>query len=304
MARRAISMDAPLNSHPVDPAAQDPWTEQFCRALALEHGRVREFLGAKRRRRREIEEQLLRQIERLTGEARTLHDSCAELERKLAERPAETARPAGEPDPEGLYRRYEMALCDLRELKARNADLQKQLTQLASWPSQTGMPGGVLDWESEKRRILAALESCETPDGQKAGLDRLRIEGLVAQTDRLLAEKDCQLEEMRKLVGGADGSRAAAAAREEILDRDAVIRQERENLQRLQEECRVKLGQAEVALSVDRAKLARQQAEIEEKLRVLGAAGGAEPPQQAEHPVRGRWLSRLGLSGDGPPRPR
>jgi hypothetical protein len=297
-------MDAPLNPNPNDAAARDPWTEEFCQALALQHGRVREFLGAKRRRRREVEEQLLRQIERLMGEARTLRDSCAELERKLAERPAETTAPAGEPDPEGLFRRYEMALCDLRELKARNADLQKQLSQPASAPSQGRASGSVLNWETEKRRILAALESCEAPGGEQAGLDRPRIEELVAQTDRLLAEKDRQLEEMRKLADDTDGSRAAAAAREAILDGDAVIRQERENLQRLQEECLVKLGQAEVAISVDRAKLARQQAEIEEKLRLLGSAGGGDAPGQAEHPVRGRWLSRLGLSGDNPPRPR
>jgi chromosome segregation ATPase len=223
------------------------------------------------------------------------------LEQKLAAAPAAAANPAETQDPEGLYRRYEMALCDLRELKARNAELQKHLDQLGSERSQ-GRPGGsghVMDWESEKRRILAALES---PAAGGSPKDRPRIEELVEKTERLLAEKDRQIAELREL---AQRPAAAADPREAILDQDAVIREERENLRRLEEECREKSRRAEVELSIERANLARREAETEEKLRTLAAgvaaAGASDASPAGEKSPRGRWLSRLGLAGDDPP---
>ena len=172
---------------------------------------------------------------------------------------------------------------------------------------------GVLDWEAEKRRILAALEASEGSQGHEAGPERLQIQQIVAQTERLLAEKDRQIEELRQSASAAAAGAAAvgatAAAREEILDQDALIRQERDNLQRLQDEWREKLRQAEVDLSVQRAKVARQQADVNEKLRQVepggpGASSAKTPEKPAARPLAeparpGRRRSAAGQTGLG-----
>jgi hypothetical protein len=88
-----------------------------------------------------------------------------------------------------------------------------------------------------------------------------------------------------------------------MLSGDEIVRTERERLQQLQREWEEKLRQAEIDLSVQRAKIARDRAEIEERQRVW-------QQQQTDHgpvgtdmaksikPQRGRWLTRLGLKED------
>jgi hypothetical protein len=92
-----------------------------------------------------------------------------------------------------------------------------------------------------------------------------------------------------------------ASAVAEVLDKDEVVRQERQNLQALQDEWRDKLRHSEVEISVQRAKLARQQAELEERARQLDLQSRNDPPDSSgdsrEKPIRGRWLRRLGLKG-------
>jgi hypothetical protein len=93
------------------------------------------------------------------------------------------------------------------------------------------------------------------------------------------------------------------------LDQDAVIREERDKLAQLQEEWRKKLRQAEIDISVERARITRDRAEIEDKLAAFekeranqvseGDSNGA-PAAASKKPTRGRWLTRLGLKdGDG-----
>jgi len=72
----------------------------------------------------------------------------------------------------------------------------------------------------------------------------------------------------------------------------------------LQQEWREKLKKAEVDISLERAKLARQRQELEERIQQLErdrAKYGDEPTvdennvKQEKKPQRGRWLARLGL---------
>jgi hypothetical protein len=303
-------MDAPLEPTPATPAAGEAWADEFRRSLATEQERVRDFFAARRQRWRQTELELVRRVEQLAAQLQEIGQRGLAPANQAGGQPAgsgDAADADGQSDPEGLLRRYEMALCDLRELKARHADLQKQLAEVEKDRAQPGRPaGGVLDWESEKRRILAALEASEGSQGAEAGPERLQIEEIVTQTQRLLAEKDRQIAELRKSAGESQAGTEEATARQSILDQDSVVCQEREELRQLQEEWRGKLRQAEVDLSVQRAKLARQEAEINEKLRRLGAAGEADAPsspasQTAEKRPHGRWLSRLGLAGNDPP---
>ena len=86
-----------------------------------------------------------------------------------------------------------------------------------------------------------------------------------------------------------------------MLDQDAIVREERENLKRLQTELHEKLREAEIEISLERATIARQQAEIKDKIRLMElknesstAADGST--SNTGQPVRGRWLARLGLT--------
>lgn len=92
-----------------------------------------------------------------------------------------------------------------------------------------------------------------------------------------------------------------AAALGEILDNDAIIQEEREKLRQMQEEWQEKLRQAEIGISIERAKIARARAEIDEKTRIFEEQGDpvdGEPDPSGEpgKPRRGRWLARLGLA--------
>ena len=109
---------------------------------------------------------------------------------------------------------------------------------------------------------------------------------------------------MKKVLGHQSdnlGSVAVgAAALGEMFDKDAIVQEERENLKRVQEEWREKLRQAEIDISMERAKIARERAQLEERLRALESQAviAAEKPSETDKegkPVRGRWLARLGL---------
>jgi hypothetical protein len=86
-----------------------------------------------------------------------------------------------------------------------------------------------------------------------------------------------------------------------------LVREERENLQRIQEEWREKLRQSEVEISIERAKIARERLELEERMRSLelertqSDAQGADASsagKKTKGRPRGRWLARLGLQDD------
>jgi hypothetical protein len=199
--------------------------------------------------------------------------------------------------------RLERAKAMLTEELSR---LEEQAQSTATAPSGKGRAqGGALDWEAEKRRIFAALDSDfdENDSGQRA--ERLKIEDVLQTTEKVLVEKDREIQQLKQQLGESPGDRGTdaveAAVVNEALDVDAAVRQERERLQQLQDQWREKLRQAEIELSVERATLARQRAELENQIR----STGREPPQapaatgtgdDAAQPARGRWLAKLGLS--------
>ena len=128
-------------------------------------------------------------------------------------------------------------------------------------------------------------------------------------TDEVIAAKDHEIQQLKTRLeeqsrdGAASANALDAASTDQMLNNDAVIREERGRLQRLQEEWQEKLRKAEVELSLERAKIARQRAELEEQARAVEVASPERPSttdtdrqQQAEPSGRGRWLARLGLT--------
>ena len=207
-----------------------------------------------------------------------------------------------------LQERYNLALAEIRELRQKNAELEKKLARAQSNGSAEGGAGNgwILDWEAEKQRILAALESeSEDSSDDSAQQERDRIQEIIARTEALLAEKDNEIAELRRLLeeqSTSIGSLAVgAAALERLLDQDEVIRQQREHLRQLEEEWKEKLRKAELEISLERAKIARERALLEEKQRELEekleALESASASGDKTKPPRGRWLTRLGLNG-------
>ena len=93
-----------------------------------------------------------------------------------------------------------------------------------------------------------------------------------------------------------------AAAIEQTLQNDIIIQQERERLRQLEEQVQSRMCRAEIEISLERAKLARERAEIEERLRSAGldAAKPAGEPNAPEQPAHGRWLQPARADRGGP----
>ena len=133
--------------------------------------------------------------------------------------------------------------------------------------------------------------------------ERLTIDGTIRITDSVVQAKDREIHELQEKLE-QQGTHAvllpSAAAMAEIFDRDQGIRHECERLKQPEEQWQGKLRQAEIDLSMERAKLARQQAELEELRRLNNRLNDlpAEANDEAgepKAPIRGRWLARLGL---------
>ena len=161
-----------------------------------------------------------------------------------------------------------------------------------------GMPRPVRAPPAPRHRIAS-------PSSREAGTGRdLPAERDVAGRVPRLAWPVIGEQLLLTLVGVVDIAmvgRLGASAVAAVLDSDELVRQERESLKRLQDNLREQSKQAEVDISLERAKLARERAELEEKLRGLEAekanlpsAGGSDGSDKGKKQGR-KWLARLGL---------
>jgi len=287
--------------------AGDDWNEQFARTLQEQHARIREFLQARSDRWQEAAARCMRQIETLQAQVAALMAA----NENLREKADYAGNSESQAESDEASSRYALAIDEIRELKAHNAELQQQLQTASSGPRRSSASaaadsGG--DWESQKRRLLAELES---EDGKDVGaIDRRReIEAIIERTDRIIAEKDREIEELKHLLDSQSGSLGSlavgAAALEQVFDQDAIIREERQRLKQSQEESREKLRQAEIEIAMERARLARREAEIEDRFRNMEprpgtSAAESEALAATGRAVRGRWRTQLGLSDDEP----
>jgi hypothetical protein len=304
----AIPPAAPAGSIAPGEQAADPWTAQFTQALQAQHTRVREFLETQRERWREVAAHFTREIETLQVQVQELQGTNEGLRQELAQlperEPAEKAPDPGDGD--------RATNDEVRELKARNASLQRQLLDLQSSAAGRGAaaaaPAAANNWETQKRKLLANLAT-DDPHDSEATERRLKIEEIVARTDKIIAEKNCEIEELKYLLDHQSSSLGSLAVGAEalgqIFDQDAVILEERQRLQQLQDETQAKLRAAEIEIAMERARLARREAEIEEKilnnnLRQSTAEAESEALAPTGRPIRGRWRTQLGLTDDQP----
>lgn len=228
------------------------------------------------------------ELAQLTAERDELAQRLEEVEH--------SGRHDGDNDSAEWRARFEMAVEDVRELKTENQRLREELATAPKVLVADAEPQG---WEAQKRKLLAALESEGSSDEPRRVDERATIEGTVQITDAIVAAKDAELHKLRAALEEAGATAAVDAAAASLIDGDEVVQAQRQRLVVLEEEWQEKIRQAELELSVERAKIARAQSEIaaqQLELETLRAAKGVgSPPGEA----RRNWLNKLGLGSEG-----
>lgn len=247
-----------------------------------------------------------REIARLRAENKQLEESLTDqIERVRHSAVATETNQASE----DLRRRFDLALEDIRELKSKNAELTDQLSKAKSAPAGGG--GEAMDWEARKRRMLEQLDSDFDENNEQQKADKLTVQEALKTTEKVMAEKEQEIDELRRKLehqsSRADEAAGDVAALAAAVDSDDAVRKERQKLQELQEKLREELKKAEVDCSLERAKVARERTELEEKMRQFAADkashGHVEPGVGGSAKGKkgaggGKWLARLGLGGD------
>jgi chromosome segregation ATPase len=234
---------------------------------------------------------------------RAERDDLAERVETLERQPVAPIDADSEQQIADLQRRFELAVEDVRELKTKNAELESRLSAARS--SGGHSDSGGMDWESQKRRMLASLED----DGgaevtEERQQERASIENTIEMTDAVVAEKDREIEQLRTQLAEAASEKPAAAEQQrqqkidELVNADEVIAEHRQRIAQLESEMEDKLRAAELEVSVERAKIAREKTELEEQRIDLESRRTPHDSGAAVGAPRRRWLSKLGLGGE------
>lgn len=202
---------------------------------------------------------------------------------------------------------------ELAEVRQQNADLAMQLAraQMSNYPTTphhlnlSALNQESMTWEQRKKLILQQLEN-ETEAEDHPGSPQLRvnIEDVLRTTQAEIDRRDEEIAELRSIVqqqsNTREGVAIGAAAIAQMLDSDELVKLEREKLIAIQREWESKLREAEIQMSIERAKLSRERAELEMQIRASADQANSQPlqsnafPTADNKPVR-RWLEHLGL---------
>ncbi|MDA7951226.1 MAG: hypothetical protein MPJ24_07025 [Pirellulaceae bacterium] len=208
-------------------------------------------------------------------------------------------------DYKDLQDRFEMAVQDIRELKTKNNDLKEQLDSTNTPPGKGHYEDSdSLNWESQKQRLLCQLESDFDDENPEELQEKINLEGTIRMTDLVVAKKDQEIQELKLLIENQSNSigevAIGAAAFAEMFDNDEIIQEEREKSRALQKELQEKLRQAEIDISLQKAKLAREGTALEDKLLEISEKEKQSSQSSDEATPQknrtSRWLSQIGLS--------
>jgi hypothetical protein len=258
----------------------------------------------------ELEQELARRPETTATDSAELvalraeRDALAERIEQLEKQSADGIDANSEQQLSDLQRRFEMAVEDVRELKTTNAQLEAQLAATGGQKPRAA-DADSMDWESQKRRLLASLADEGEPaaDDLPRQQERARIASTIEMTDEIVAEKDREIVELRAQLarGSSAASEVAQSERiSELLDADEVVVQHRERIAQLERDMEATLRAAELELSLERAKIARERVELDESRAEIESLRNEICPNGPPAPgaPRRRWLSKLGLNGD------
>lgn len=221
---------------------------------------------------------------------------------------------------------------DEAEIARLRAEVNLLRERLQTEPSTNR---STFNWEQEKQRILRELETEQPAAGPDPHLEqRRRLQHAMQLTDDIVAASRREVDRLRRKLEETMSRRAErpgpvlnaapvttphtaqnmasnSTSNSGSSESDTQILEERERLAALQQQTREKLRQAEVAMSLERAKLARDRGELQAKMLALETertalleqlqaatqqAGSQRTAGRNGKQLRtGRWLARLGL---------
>jgi hypothetical protein len=227
----------------------------------------------------------------------------------------------------------EVLRSQLLESRHDTVELRIQAAESGRWPpaadnrqvrndTSVELPQGST-WEEQKRALLQAFE-LESAAIDLSAMTKSEIESLFAATKQEIADRDLQIEELKAMLDmqsqvRADGFAMGASAVNQLLDMEPLIQEERVRLKDLQDELQQKLRDAEIEISVERARIARDRLSLqnasqsfaEESMAAEATNAAALESQQSNSspstdrklvpgsiPRTRRWLQRLGLRDD------
>lgn len=218
---------------------------------------------------------------------------------------------------EVLREQLERASCQIVDLRSINEELSERIAQLQINTTPHGpMPHlgqEGLSWEERKRLLLQQLDAEQSQDdAADVHIKRIEVDEILRTTELELERRDREIAELRSLLqqqsDAREGMAVGAAAVAQLIESDELVQQEREKLRAIQRSWDEKFRQAEIDLSMERAKLARerlhleeQKQELERELQLATAAAAAVQADPAAKPGDARsrkWLSRLGLKDE------
>ncbi len=203
----------------------------------------------------------------------------------------------------------EQMTAELADLREQNADLATQLARLQITGfhnpphlNLSNLNQESMTWEQRKRLILQQLENeTAAANPEEYQNHRNEVEAIIRTTQCEIERREQEIAELKSIIeqqsNTRDGVAIGAAAIAQMIDSDELVRAEREKLAAIQQEWEAKLREAEIEMSLERAKLSRERAELEERLRkpdTVKPAPTETPPSADGKPVR-RWLEHLGL---------
>lgn len=205
-----------------------------------------------------------------------------------------------------LETRLVAASQEIQDLKDQNFDLASQLTkhQVASsgHTPHVSFDSSTLSWEERKKLIMRQLE--EDSFDEEGGNEpertarRLEIEHVVLATQAEIARRDAEIAELQAIIEQQSDTRQGvaigAAAFAQAFESDEMIQQERQKLKEIQLQWQDKLRQAEIDVSLERAKLARERTQLEQELEETKREKAALTSDPAQSKKR-KWLEHLGL---------
>jgi len=211
---------------------------------------------------------------------------------------------------------------DTVELRIQAAELvDSNRLNLGNRPSH--LVPKAMSWEEQKLQLLNDFER-ESNSIDFNAMSPAEFESLFVATQRELADRDLLIEELKSMLdlqsqASVQGLAMGASAISQVLDTDTFIQEERLRLKELQDELQQKLRDAEIEISVERAKVARDRLSLENASQTFAevsqAASASNLAAQdllnfksdaslerklvpGSIPRTRRWLQRLGLRDD------
>lgn len=262
----------------------------------------------------EAEQQAVEALQQQLADAQT---ELAELRQLCSDFPSSAVEHEGQAETmAGLeIARLEAELEELGhqidELRTQNSDLAAQVARhqvVASGSApHVSFQSESLSWEERKRLIMQQLEAeAKGPTaGEEATVEgHLEIEQILLSSQAEIDKREREIAELQSIIeqqsDARQGVAIGAAAFAQMFDNDEIIQQEREKLKQIQREWEEKLRQAEIDVSLERAKLARERTQLELELEnIKREKTGSEAEPEPEKSKKRKWLEHLGLRDDG-----